>query len=124
MLKKTLRGTVFALVVAAPQAVADPPRFVDLATPDVTAMLGEKLLVNRFSLGGAGGVKLRNAGSLPVKVEDTVSLVSLTLSPGTQIGLSCDAVRHLALSVDDSVVYESVPCGSLLRITDSRGGAQ
>lgn len=124
MLKKTLRATAFALIVAAPQVIAAPPRFVDLAMPDFTAGLGDQLLVSRFSLTDGEGVKLRNAGSLPVTVQDTLSLATLTLAPGMQVGLSCDAVRHLALSLDDSVVYESAPCGSLLRITDSQGGAQ
>lgn len=124
MLKKTLCGIAVALTIAAPHVTAGSARFVDLAAPAFTSSLGERLLVNRFSLDDARGIKLRNAGNLSVQVQDTVSLATVTLAPGTQIGLSCDTVRHLALSVDGSVVYESVPCGSLVRITDSKGGTQ
>ena|SRR5690606_17845126 len=125
-MKKQIAKIVCALaaVLALPGAMAgEPARFVELHEPDAVRTLGEEARVLVFRDGSAAGVRLHNASDVEIHVQDVVSLSNLVLAPGMQLSLSCESARHLAVSVDNNVVYESVTCGSMLRFADA-GGAQ
>lgn len=125
-MKKDIAKIVCALaaVLALQGAMAgEPARFIDLDRPDAVRTLGEEARVFVFRDGVASGVRLHNASTVEIHVQDVVSLSNLVLAPGMQLSLSCESARHLAVSVDSDVVYESVACGSMLRFDDA-GGAQ
>ena len=115
--------TAAALGVAAMHASAAPPMVSDKGEAASTAVIGQ-MTMKRFESADERGVKLHNTGTETITVQDIVRMTTLTLTPGTQIGLKCDSVRHLALSVDDAVTYESVACGNRLEFSNTDGGAR
>lgn len=120
----TIVGVLIAGCLALSSAMADEPaRFVELDRPDAVRSLGETSALLVFREASATGVRLHNASDVAIRIQDVVSLATLTLAPGMQLSMACESVRHLAASVNGNVVYESAPCGSLLRFADA-GGVQ
>lgn len=118
-----IAGVVSLGAMATQESTAAPGYFFDFNAPHVTAQVGSRIGVQVFSDSKVKGIKLFNASDAVISVQDTVSLDVVTLAPGMQLGMSCDSVRHLALSSERDVAYESVSCGSVLRFAN-QGGQQ
>ncbi|HEX7048514.1 MAG TPA: hypothetical protein VF275_13185 [Gammaproteobacteria bacterium] len=118
----TIVGVLMAGCLAFSIAMADEPaHFVELDRPDAVRSLGETSRLLLFRDASASGVRLQNASDVAIHIQDVVSLATLTLAPGMQLSLACESMRHLAVTVNDNVVYESASCGSLLRFADAGG---
>lgn len=118
-----IAGMISLGAMVSQESNAAPGYFFDFDAPHVTARVGSRIDVRVFSDSNVKGIKLFNASDAVISVQDTVSLDILTLAPGMQLGMSCDSVRHLVLSNDRDVAYESVNCGSVLRFAN-QGGQQ
>jgi hypothetical protein len=131
------QSALCACLAAAPLIHAgEPARFIDLANPDSSVILGEKIQVKVFHQAGEPGIFLNNKSRETLVVKDVAGTDTFSLAPGMRMGISCSSAPrggnevtrtadevHLSLAVSRDVVYRTVPCSSLVRFSDAAGGA-
>ena len=110
-------------MIAAPLIAGESVRFAHRGKAIAESTVGTAAVVRIYANDSEDGIRLYNVSDSSVTVQDTVTLDTLTLAPGMQLGLSCNAERHLAVSSGRDVVYHSVHCGSELRVM-KQGGQQ
>lgn len=117
MTRTTLLAAGFAAasLAMAPAIAAPSSQTKTINKPEIVKTLGESASMKLYRDPAETGIMFRNSTQSMITIQDTVNFATILLSPGDQVGISAESSRHFAITLGDSVIYESITSGSSIR---------